>query len=124
MIRSSFFRAGLLLVLGSLAACAADISGAWSGSLAGPDGGDGFPISFTFKQDGAKLTGSVKGPQGDAIEISDGKVDGDKVSFSVSFNGTTFHHEGMISGEEIKLSMKSDGGGFPGGSFVLKKSKA
>lgn len=124
MIRSSFFRASLLLALGSVLAFATDISGAWSGNLAGPDGGDGFPISFTFKQDGAKLTGTVKGPQGDPIEISEGRVDGDKVSFSVSFNGSTFRHEGTISGEEIKLSMTSEGGGFPGGSFILKKTKA
>ena len=124
MNRSSFLRAGMLLILASVFAFAADISGAWSGSLAGPDGGDGFAISFTFKQDGAKLTGTVRGPQGDPIEISEGKVDGDKVSFSVSFNGTTFRHEGTITGEEIKLSMKSEGGGFPGGSFVLKKTKA
>jgi hypothetical protein len=124
MIQGSILRVCALMLFGTALAFAADISGAWSGSMSGPNGGDGFQISFAFKQDGAKLTGTVAGPQGDPIEISDGKVDGDKVSFSVSFNGTTFHHEGTISGEEIKLTMKSDAGDFPGGSFTIKKSKA
>jgi hypothetical protein len=36
----------------------------------------------------------------------------------------TFKHEGTISGEEIKMTMKSEGGDFPGGSFTIKKTKA
>ena len=116
-------RAVLLLVLSTVMAFAADITGAWTGQMGGPNG-DGFQISFTFKQDGAKLTGTVAGPQGDPIEISEGKVDGDKVSFTVTFNGMTFRHEGTISGEEIKLTMKSEGGDFPGGPMTLKKTKS
>ncbi len=112
------------MIFSTLMALAADISGAWSGQMAGPGGGDGFALSFTFKQEGMTLTGTVAGPQGDPIAISDGKVDGDKVSFSISFNGMTFKHEGTISGEEIKMTMKSEGGDFPGGSFTIKKTKA
>jgi hypothetical protein len=111
------------MVVSTALAFAADITGAWSAQMGGPNG-DGFSISFTFKQDGAKLTGTVAGPQGDPLQISDGKVDGDKVSFSVNFNGTTFKHEGTISGDEIKLTMKSDAGDFPGGPLTLKKTKA
>ena len=114
-------RAIVLLILSTAMAFAADITGAWTGQM-GPDGG-GFQISFTFKQEGAKLTGTVNGPQGDPIQISEGKVDGDKVSFTVSFNGMTFRHEGTISGDEIKLTMKSEGGDFPGGPMTLKKAK-
>ncbi len=51
-------------------------------------------------------------------------MDGDKVSFTVTFNGMTFRHEGTISGEEIKLTMKSEGGDFPGGPMTLKKTKS
>ncbi len=101
-----FVCAALIMALTPITARAAtDISGTWTGAFAGPDGGGGFQISFTFKQDGAKLTGSVQGPQGDAIAITDGKVDGDKISFKVSFNGATITHEGTINaaGDEIKL---------------------
>ena len=122
MRKSTFVFSAILMASSAIAALAADVSGAWTGQMGGPNGG-GFQISFTFKQEGMKLTGSVAGPQGDPIAISDGKVDGDKVAFNVSFNGMTIKHEGTISGEEIKLTSKAEQGDFPGGEIVLKKSK-
>ena len=74
--------AALLIVFSALPMLAADVTGAWTGSAAGP-GGDAMNITFNFKQDGTKLTGSIVGPQGDPIDISNGKVDGDNVSFAV-----------------------------------------
>jgi hypothetical protein len=108
------------------ALAATDVTGTWTGEFAGPNGGSGFQISFTFKQDGATLTGTVQGAQGDPMAISDGKVDGDKISFKVSFNGMTITHEGTVNaaGDEIKLTSKSDQGDFPGGEMTLKRSKA
>jgi len=50
-------------------------------------------------------------------------VDGDKISFKVSFNGMTITHEGTVNGDEIKLTSKSDQGDFPGGEMTLKRSK-
>jgi hypothetical protein len=118
--------AALIIALTPISALAAtDVTGTWTGSLSGPDGGGGFQISFTFKQDGAKLTGTVQGPQGDAIAIGNGKIDGDKISFTVAFNGMTITHEGTINaaGDEIKLTSKSDQGDFPGAEMTLKRSK-
>ena len=57
--------AGLALMLTAATALAADVTGTWTGTAQGPNG-DGFQLSFTFKQDGANLTGTVQGPQGDA----------------------------------------------------------
>lgn len=105
------------------ALAATDVTGTWTGEFSGPNGGNGFQISFTFKQDGTKLTGTVQGAQGDPMAISDGKVDGDKISFKVSFNGMTITHEGTVNGDEIKLTSKSDQGDFPGGEMTLKRSK-
>ena len=107
------------------ALAATDVTGTWTGEFSGPNGGNGFQISFTFKQDGTKLTGTVQGAQGDPIAISEGKVDGDKISFKVSFNGMTITHEGTVNaaGDEIKLTSKSDQGDFPGGEMTLKRSK-
>jgi hypothetical protein len=112
----------ILLMAGTATVFAADITGTWTGTVKGPDGNE-FPVSFTFKLDGATLTGTVQGPQGDPIAISDGKVDNDKISFNVSFNGMTIKHEGTIAGDEIKLTTKADQGDFPGGELVLKRSK-
>src|SRR5947208_1538549 len=87
--------AALMMAFGTLTARAADITGSWTGEFKTPDG-SGFEITFTLKQDGTALTGTVAGPQGDPIAITDGKVDGDKISFKVSFNGMTISHEGSL----------------------------
>ncbi|HEX9200261.1 MAG TPA: hypothetical protein VF865_11925 [Acidobacteriaceae bacterium] len=101
---------------------ATDISGTWTGDMKAPDGGSSFQLSFTFKQDGAKLTGTVLGPQGDPISITEGVVTGDKFTFNVSFNGMTIVHEGtIVSGDEIKLTSKSDMG--PAADMTLKRAK-
>lgn len=117
---------GVLLGLTLFAplARAADVTGKWTAEMSMPDGSS-FQLAFVFKQDGSALTGSVQGPQGDPVEITDGKVDGDKISFKVSINGMTITHDGTInaSGDEIKLSTKSDSGDFPAHDMTLRRVK-
>lgn len=114
--------AAVLMAFSAMTVFAAtDVTGTWSAEMKTPDG-DSFQLSFTFKQDGTKLTGSVMGPQGDPIDISNGKVDGDKLSFDVAFNGTTISHAGVINGDEIKLTTKSDNPDMPGGEMTLKRA--
>jgi hypothetical protein len=112
----------ILVVLCATLALAADVTGTWTTDMKTPDGSS-FQLSFTFKQDGSKLTGTVTGPQGDPLEITNGKIDGDKLSFDVSFNGTTIKHDGVVNGDEIKLTTKSDDPNFPGSDMVLKRAK-
>lgn len=96
-----------------MVALAADLTGDWSGTSKGPNGDD-FTLNLRLKQQGATLTGAVTGPDGNPIDISDGKVDGDKISFNVSVNNMTIAHEGVIKGDnEIALSAK-----FPQGSNI------
>lgn len=116
----AFATAVTIVVFFAISAFAVDVTGSWTGEAKGPNG-ESFPLTFAFKQDGAKLTGTVTGPQGDPIEISNGKMDGDKISFDVSFNGMTIQHAGTVSGDEIKLTTKSDQ--FPGGDMTLKRAK-
>jgi hypothetical protein len=122
-VRNIALAAGLGALL-ALVGWAGDISGTWTGELTGPDG-NGFSLTYSFKQDGEKLTGTVAGPQGDPIPLEEGKVEGDKVSFSVhvEFNGgTKFTSEGTIKGEEITLTTKNESGN-PLGPMTLKKQK-
>ena len=115
--------AALLLTLGTASVRAADVTGTWSAEMKTPDG-QSFPLTFTFKQDGATLTGTVQGPQGDPSDISNGKVDGSTFSFDVSFNGMTIHHICTVTGDdEIKMTTKSDSGDFPGVELTLKRVK-
>ena len=119
-----------MMAFGTLTAHAADVTGSWTGEIKGPDG-NGFQITFTLKQDGTNLTGTVAGPQGDPIAITDGKVDGDKITFKVSFNGMTISHEGTFAKsadgspnpDQIKMTSKSDQGDFPGGEMTLTRAK-
>ncbi|MGA2773443.1 MAG: hypothetical protein ABSG26_21780 [Bryobacteraceae bacterium] len=122
MQRRIFLACAVLMTVLAGAALAADITGNWTGSS------DQFSLTFAFKQDGEKLTGTVTGPQGDPLPISDGKVQGDKLSFTVKIdmggNNMTIHHEGAIKGDEITLTTKVEGGqDFGGGPMTLKRQK-
>ena len=117
--------AAMALALSAATAMAADVTGSWTATMQGPDGGGGMQLTFTFKQDGGAVTGTVVTPQGgDPIAISNGKIDGDKLTFDVSFNGMTIHHAGTVTADEIKLSSKSDSGDFPAMELTLKKAAA
>ena len=112
----------MAMTLSAATAMAADVTGTWTGNMVGPNG-DSMPITFTFKLDGDKLPGTVASPMGDPMEITEGKVDGDKLSFNVSFNGMTIKHEGVLSGDTIKLTSKSDSGAFPDMEMTLTRAK-
>ena len=121
-MRRSFLICAAMAAL-SAAAFAADVTGNWTGQM-GPDGG--MTITFHFKQDGAKLTGTVDGPGGDPMPIADGKVDGNKIAFTVSFNDMKILHEGTVQGDEITLNIKMEGGpgGGDGGPGPMKLKRA
>lgn len=98
-----------LFALSTVMALAADVTGTWKGE-ANPNGKGG-PPSFTFKQAGSALTGTSAGRNGDT-EISNGKVDGDKVSFEVTRDmgdkgKFTSKYSGTVSGTTMKLSVET-----------------
>lgn len=96
-----------VLLLAAAPVFAADVDGDWAGSMATPNGD--IPVSFTFMADGTMLNGSTSGPDGNAVAISDGMVDGDTISFSVTFdfNGMPFtmNYKGVVAGEQIKFTI-------------------
>ncbi len=109
----------IALVLLAVSAFAADVDGKWTGTISTPNGD--FPQTFTFKAEGAKLTGSLEFMPGMAIPITDGKVDGNNISFTVNLDfGMPFvlTYTGVVSGNELKV--KGEAGGMPF-EFVLKK---
>jgi hypothetical protein len=100
-----FLLAVTFLAMGSMAAMAADLNGKWSATVDGMRGPQA--ISFNFKVDGATLTGTITTPRGDT-DISNGKIDGDNISFDqvVNFNGNSFtiSYKGTVAGDTIKFS--------------------
>jgi hypothetical protein len=96
----------LVLVMGAVA-MAADVTGAWKASMQGPDG-QSMELTFNFKADGAKLTGTVTSPMGE-MPISEGKIDGDKIEFTVETDQFKVVHKGTVSGDTMKLTVDMGG---------------
>ena len=96
----------------AVGAFAADVSGKWTAEMPGRDG-QTFTSTFDLKADGNTLTGSVTGRMGES-PISNGKVEGDNISFDVvrEFNGNSFtiHYKGTVSGDNIKLKVEGPRG--------------
>jgi hypothetical protein len=115
-------KSALLIAVLAAVASAADITGNWKADLQAPQGV--VQVNYTFKQEGAKLTGTWQAAQSPTVDITEGKVTGDKVSFVVSMgsNAITFAHEGTIKGDEIEITMKPSGE-FPGATVVAKRVK-
>jgi hypothetical protein len=97
------FAIAVLALCFAASAFAADVTGKWNGSTQTPDGQD-MTIVFTFKMDGDKLTGTAEGPMGEA-PITEGKLDGDAITFTVEMNDMKIVHTGTVSGDEMKLKV-------------------
>jgi hypothetical protein len=95
------------LVFVAAPARAADVDGKWAGSLDTPMGA--VNVGFTFKADGATLTGTMTGPDGGDISIKNGKIDADKISFVVSldFGGMALdlNYTGVVKPEELAMTI-------------------
>jgi len=67
---------------------------------------------FSFKVDGAKLTGTVSGPQGET-DIREGTISGDKISFFVMHSGggheRKVRYKGQVFLNEIKFKLEVPG---------------
>jgi hypothetical protein len=92
---------------------AADIDGKWSGQIQGRNGPQ--TQTLMLKADGNTLTGSVEGGRGGPVQISDGKIDGNNVSFTVvrvfQDNKILQEYKGAVSGGELKLTVSGGRGG-------------
>lgn|SRR5690606_9270121 len=91
----------LLFFVGSVSAFAqSKIDGNWKGSRETPNGT--FELNYTFKVDGEKLSGVWKTQFGEN-ELT-GKVNGNKFSYTVSFNDMTIENNGeLVSDDEIVI---------------------
>jgi hypothetical protein len=96
----------------ALAALAADISGNWKATAEGPNGS--MERTFVFKVDGNKVTGETTSSMMGKSTISDGKIDGDTVTFTItgSFGGNEvkINYKGKVTGSEIHFTSEMAGG--------------
>src|SRR5262245_44372194 len=104
---------------------AADVNGKWTAQVPGRDG-QTREMTFTFKAEGEKLTGTMSGQRGNS-EITDGKISGDQISFTVKINfqgnERKFLYKGTISGDDMKVTRTVEGGNMPPQEFTAKRVK-
>lgn len=101
-----------IAVLFVAAAFGADVSGKWQAEMQGRDG-EKRVVTYNFKADGDKLTGTMVTPMGER-EIEEGKITGDEISFvmKMNFNGNemVMKYNGKIADNEIKFTQESPRG--------------
>ena len=91
----------------------ADPNGTWKWTVS--FGGQARELAVKLKADGEKLTGKFVSPNGDEVNIEDGKFKDGEVSFKVTRerdgNKFVIKFKGKVSGDTIKGKSEFDRGG-------------
>jgi hypothetical protein len=107
-----------LATLLTTAAFAADLTGKWAGEVALPSG-QKLPFVAHLKQQKAAVTGQLDGVNGGPpVEVKDGKIAGDKVTFwgvrKIQDQDVRFNYSGTFSGDSLDIDIvREDGKGNP-----------
>jgi opacity protein-like surface antigen len=129
MTKKLLFVVAILCAL-TFAVYAADVSGKWTWEQAGRGGGNPTVTTLTLKVDGSNLTGTLSRPGRNGAmdtEITDGKVDGNKISFTVKMNmggnEMVTPYKGTLDGDSLTLEFTRPGrgGGEPTPQKVVAK---
>jgi len=118
-MKGKFLLPGVLLclVIVSLATFA-DLSGNWSGPFRGLDGNI-YTLTYNFKVDGNKLTGTAGWPEG-TVSIDEGKVNGSDLTFKLNFDGEIIPHTGKYYQDSVAMDIVLNDQKM---HFVLKRGK-
>jgi hypothetical protein len=100
-----------LLAVSVFTLAAADAAGKWTAEIPGRDGNTQ-TSSFDLKVDGSKVTGTMSNARGEQA-ITEGKVDGDTISFVVVMkmgeNERKWNFTGKMSGDSINFTRSMEG---------------
>ena len=95
-----------IMAVFAMTASAADVAGTWKASIETPNGT--MESTFTLKVADGKVTGTATMGQMGESPISEGKVDGDTVSFAVVRTGPQgefrINYAGKVTGDDMKLT--------------------
>lgn len=87
-------------------ASATNVNGKWAGIFKDDDD-TVIPITYTFKADGDKLSGSVL-YAGAQYPITDGKIKGDSLLFAVDYNNNPIRHSARVYADSIGVNITID----------------
>jgi hypothetical protein len=105
--------AGLLSLL-ALALAAADVSGAWRGTISTPmaaetTGGE-IPAYMTLEQSGSRVTGSAGGSEKMLFRIQEGRIEGDRLTVEASpKEGVVLRFTLVVKGDALEGSVEENG---------------
>ena len=89
-------------------ALAGDISGKWKAEFDSQIGHQSY--TYELKVEGDKITGKAISDQRGAVDIKEGKISGDNVSFvepaNIQGNDIRIEYSGKVTGDEMKLTRK------------------
>ena len=96
------------LILGfiSFSVLAESATGKWNATIEGPQGQ--FSMVFDFAVDGSNLTGSMSNDFMGTTPISDGKINGNDLSFKLNVNtpggAMTINYKATVKGDEMTMT--------------------
>jgi hypothetical protein len=107
MKKKSWLTGLLVLSVAAGMAAAIDLTGKWVGTL--DMSGGSYPLTYNFKVDGEKLTGTVESPDGTA-DIDSGVVKNNNLKFNLTLsNGETIHNTGKYYGDSTTIDFEAMG---------------
>jgi hypothetical protein len=123
MTRARLILLAMLLFVPGLAFAQTNVAGDWNVTINSPQGAN--TVLVTFKQDGEKVSGIFKSPQGE-LPFEGGSLTGSDLKFAFTIN---------IQGNELIISMtgkvdgdamtgKAEFGGFGEGDWTAKRATA
>ena|SRR5688572_25098796 len=101
-------------LFGVTPASAQNVAGRWTAKVPGAQGQGESDVTLVLKVDGSTVTGTLNNSQmpGD-VEIKEGKVTGDEISFSlmrtIGQQEVKVLWKGKIAGDEIKFTRSTEG---------------
>ena len=102
---------------------ATDVTGNWKGAFDFNSGS--VKLTLHLKSADGVVTGTIEGLQPEPVEIHEGKIDGDTLSFWVNteYQGSTYKllYKGKIAADQIKFSFGTDDGSW-GAEVTAQKS--
>ncbi len=95
----------------AIAAFAADVNGKYTADVPGRQGNTQ-QTTFTLKSSGGTVSGTVANQRGE-MEITNGKMDGDNISFSTTMKmqdrEMKMNYKGKVSGDSIDFTRTVEG---------------
>ena len=110
----------LVLSASIAAAQSANVSGNWDATLTSPQGT--FNIIMSLKQDGEKLTGAVKGRNGETPIEGTLKGKDVTIKYTIKFEGNDLPITLTATTDNSAMKGSADYGGFAQGDFTAKRS--